>query len=755
MAFQISPGVEIREVDLTAIIPAVSTTRAGFAGLFSWGPVDQKIAIASENELVERFGGPDNANYAHWFTAANYLNYSNNLSVVRVVNESTSLNASTNSGVLVKNVVDFESKVDSLASGDHEWVAKYPGVGGNSLLVSVSDKTDASLDPCFGSNVTTGITTGNSGFNSTTSHVTFKHVSTDTAVVGKDLLRFKRGTPQTITGYTAAESLGTIDNVVDISVDASSGATFEMSFSAGMSLAFGDILTMVKDGVRGFARVRGITHDTVDIVEINANGFGFASGTNSALTDEVVRVGAVTTGSTFADSDITVASVLWKYHDLFGTKLPDTSSFVATQGNTGDLLHAVVVDEDGEWTGTKGTVLERFENLTKARNAVEFDGTSRYYANYINDNSAYVWFGDHISTNIESGSLAWGDSSPAMGGSTFTRLTASYYESLSGGTAMAPSGGDYYTNGFDQFEDPETVDVSIILGGPNSGIQANNLVTLVENRKDAVAFFSPPMNAVLNSSGSSPKTASVATANVVAYRTGINGADAGGDVDYTSSNLNVSSSYAVMDNGWKYMYDRYNDVFRYVPLNGDVAGIAVRSDNETETWFSPAGFNRGQVRNVVKLSYNPVRGQRDDLYSEEINPVVSFPGEGTVLFGDKTMQSKPSAFDRINVRRLFIVLEKAIATAAKFQLFEQNDAFTRASFRQLIEPFLRDVQSRRGVTDFKVICDESNNTSEVIDRNEFVADIYIKPTRSINFITLNFVATRTGIDFDEIGGSSA
>ena len=216
--------------------------------------------------------------------------------------------------------------------------------------------------------------------------------------------------------------------------------------------------------------------------------------------------------------------------------------------------------------------------------------------------------------------------------------------------------------------------------------------------------------------------------------------------------MNVSSSYVVLDSGFKYMYDRFNDVFRYVPLNGDIAGIAVRSDIETETWFSPAGFNRGQLRDVVKLPFNPKQAERDNLYSNGINPVVSFPGQGTILFGDKTLQSKPSAFDRINVRRLFIVLEKAIATAAKFSLFELNDDFTRSQFRGLIEPFLADVQARRGITDFKVICDESNNTGEVIDRNEFVASIFIQPARSINFITLNFVATRTGVNFDEIAG---
>ena len=437
----------------------------------------------------------------------------------------------------------------------------------------------------------------------------------------------------------------------------------------------------------------------------------------------------------------------------FDQKLPATSSSVEAHGASFDLLHAIVVDEDGEWSGTKGTVLERFPSVSKATNAKRENGSSIYYKDFINSNSNFVKTSAIPGTRA-SGVFAFGEASTPSGG-TFAKLTSNYYESLSGGTSSAPSNGDYYSNGYELFADSETVDISLILGGEMAGVHAVNLVDLCTDRKDAVAFLSPPKTAVVNSAGNASKSAAVATANVAAYRQGINANDAGGDQNYVNGGLNVSSSYAVLDSGYKYMYDRYNDVFRFVPLNGDIAGIAVRSDNETETWFSPAGFNRGQVRGVVKLAYNPLKAQRDELYVNGINPVVSFPGEGTVLFGDKTMQSKPSAFDRINVRRLFIVLEKAIATAAKFQLFEQNDAFTRASFRQLIEPFLREVQSRRGVIDFKVVCDESNNTGEVIDRNEFVADIFIKPTRSINFITLNFIATRSGIDFDEIGGSSS
>ena len=760
MAFQLSPGVDVKEIDLTAIIPAVSTTKAGFAGLFNWGPVAQRITVTSENDLVERFSTPDNTNYPYWFTAANYLGYSNNLQVVRVVNETSAKNASTGAdGVLVKNTEHFEEVDSTITAANHEFVAKYPGTLGNSISVSVSDNTDISLNPVFSNPKTSGMS--HDTISVRTSDTMFYHTSTSSAVISSDRLRFKRGNPQTITGYTASTSLGLFGQAgISFGDEAVSGQT--LGITAGtVKLHVGDYLTVTKSGLRGIAYVSGVTQTEASaagstaVVALGVDAFGFTSETISATTDEIFRVGQVTSGSTFTQATgVTAANVLWKYSEEFDTKLPATSSSVAAHGASFDLLHAIVIDEDGDWTGTKGTVLERYEGLSKAANAKRENGSSIYFKDFINANSNYVWSADDPGYSDVTSGVAFGANSTSAGG-TFASLANNYYESLANGDASAPAGDDYYTNGYDLFADSETVDISLILGGPNEGIQAKQILDLCTARKDAVAFVSPAKLAVVNSAGNASKSAAVATANVAAYRQGLNGSDAGGDVDFTSSNVNTSTSYGVLDSGYKYMYDRYNDVFRFVPLNGDIAGIAVRSDNETETWFSPAGFNRGQVRGVVKLSYNPLKAQRDELYVNNINPVVSFPGEGTVLFGDKTMQSKPSAFDRINVRRLFIVLEKAIATAAKFQLFEQNDAFTRASFRQMIEPFLRDVQSRRGLIDFKVVCDESNNTGEVIDRNEFVADIFIKPTRSINFITLNFIATRTGINFDEIGGSSS
>jgi len=757
MAFQLSPAVDVKEIDLTSVIPAVSTTVGGFAGLFQWGPIGQRVSINSENQLVRTYGKPTNENYAHWFTAANFLGYSNNLLVVRVV-DSTSNNATT--GVtgynIVKNSDDYNRDFyEETGQAGYAFIAKYPGPLGNALRISASDETHVNLDPIFADPGATGITEG--ALSTSTSTSTFYHVSTNTAVTGQDLLRFGRGTPQTITGWTGAVSLSTFKEAgVSLGLDAAAGITFTVTPGTKV-LATGDILTTVKSGVRGFAEISALTQTdkgagATALVTIGASGFGFAAGTVSAATDEVLVCGQVTSGATFASAGGTFAQKLWKYYNEFSQQLPATSTSVENQGGANDLLHVIVIDEDGDWTGTKNSVLEKFESVSKSANVKNFEGAANYYKTVINENSNYIWWGNHLDEEVTpTAGAEWGTESTSAG-VTWATLSQNFYASMTGGSAGAPSDGDYYTDGFDQFADSETVDVSLIVAGPTEGNSAQTIVDMCDARKDCVAFFSPAKSAVLTSSNA-PKSSQIATANTIAYRLGINGSERGGDVDFTSNNLNKSSSFAFMDCGWKYMYDRYNDVFRWVPLNGDTAGLAARSDEQSETWFSPAGYNRGQLRNVVKLAYNPGKPQRDDLYSDQINPVISAPGEGTVLFGDKTLLSKPSAFDRLNVRRLFIVLEKAISTASKFALFEQNDAFTRASFRNLVEPFLRDVQARRGVIDFKVICDETNNTAEVVDRNEFVADIFIKPAKSVNFITLNFVATRTGVDFNELGGA--
>jgi phage tail sheath protein FI len=428
----------------------------------------------------------------------------------------------------------------------------------------------------------------------------------------------------------------------------------------------------------------------------------------------------------------------WLFAPYFDSA-PNTSNFVVAKTNNSTLkdeMHIIVVDEDGVITGTANTVLERFSNLSKCSDARGDDGSSIYYREVLYRTSKWIhWLGHAPGSNAAN---AWGQTvaaASATGTPLHSPVIANY--SFVNGTDGVPSQADFI-NMIDLFTNKEKIDVSLLFAG-DCGISSNSSITttliankylnVADGRKDAVAFISPPYaNSV---------TSTAKSTDVVNFRNG--------------SGL-LDTSYGVMDSGWKYQYDKYNDVYRWIPLNADVAGLCVRTDLQRDPWFSPAGLNRGQIRNLVKLSFNPTQAERDLLYKAGVNPVVSFPGEGTVLFGDKTMQGRPSAFDRINVRRLFIVLEKAISAAARSSLLEFNDEFTRSQFVALVEPFLRDVQGRRGVYDFRVVCDETNNTPAVIDRNEFVGDIYIKPARSVNFIQLNFVAVRSGVAFDEIVG---
>ena len=408
----------------------------------------------------------------------------------------------------------------------------------------------------------------------------------------------------------------------------------------------------------------------------------------------------------------------WQYKAQFNGA-PSTSAYVSDKSGSNDELHILVIDADGSWSGTAGSVLEKYAYVSKASDAKNSDGSTNYYKNVVNNQSEYIWSLDHPTTVA-----SWGAESKST---AFGSLTANITTTLSGGVSGDSITTGNVSTGYALFSNDELYDVGLIPMGPTTAVSAvNAAIAIAETRRDAVVFASPPYADVVNTTGQAD--------NIVTYR-----------------NQLTSSSYAVLDSGWKYQYDRYNDKYRYVPLNGDIAGLAVRTDLVSDPWFSPAGYNRGVVKNLVKLAYSPSKTDRDTLYKSGVNPVVTFPGQGTLLFGDKTLLARPSAFDRINVRRLFIVLEKSIATAAKFQLFEFNDPFTRNQFKNIVEPFLRDVQGRRGITDFKVVCDETNNTPAVIDRNEFTADIFIKPSRAINFIQLNFIATRSGISFEEVG----
>jgi len=640
MPFQVSPGVNVSEIDLTTVVPAVSTTEGAIAGVFRWGPVDTRVLVDSEDTLVNRFGKPNgDLNPETFFTAANFLAYGNKLYVTRVVDSSAKNAVSNNSSaaVVVKNA-DLFSEV-TFQSTDH-FVAKYPGVLGNSLKVSVCRTANDYTETSTGSiTVTAGANTATTGQDESTGGG-----GTGLLVVGDKIK----------VGNAGAEQYLTISSIDTTSI------TFKEKFT----------------------------------------------GTSNWTANTFVK--------------------FWGYQDLVRSA-PGTSPYVNTRGGVGDEIHVVVVDEDGDITGVPGQVLEVFEGLSRATDAKTETGESNYWKDVIENQSTWIYapYGQSIAADTTAATSVALTTDTAVYDSLKLGVDSSAEGSVSLGTL---------TSGYDFYKSAEDVDVSLILtgksvGGTNGeGLGKYIIDNICESRKDCVVFISPAKDDVVNNANSEKD-------DIVTFRNSLS-----------------NSSYAMIDSGYKYQYDKYSDKYRWIPLNGDVAGLAVRTDELRDAWFSPAGFNRGQIKNIVKLAFNPKKAERDILYQADINPVVTFPGQGTVLFGDKTLLGKPSAFDRINVRRLFIVLEKAIATASKFTLFEFNDEFTRSQFRNLVEPFLRDVQGRRGIYDFRVVCDESNNTGEVIDRNEFVGDIYIKPARSINFIQLNFVAVRSGVEFSEIVG---
>jgi hypothetical protein len=559
MGFQLSPGVNVSEIDLTTVVPSVLTTAGAFAGTFKWGPANQVVLVDSEITLSKTFGTPDSNSAVSFFTAANFLSYGNNLSLVRAVGQN-SYNADSNTlnNIQITNSEVFEYSYMNGASNQYgPFVARYPGALGNSLSVTVIDTGNTTLSTIF-------------------------------------------------------------------------------------------------------------------------------------------------------------------------TTAPGTSEAATAAGGANDEIHIAVIDAGGLFSGTKGTVLESFPFVSKAINAKNVnDGSTNYYKQVILNNSKYIYAidpSDYANTNA-----TWGTTLST----NFAKISpTSISYSLSGGTDQVPSDANT-SSAFSIFSNKETYDISLLLTGNISTTLQGSVIDIAGTRKDCVAFVSPPYSAVVNNSGS--ESSSIST--------------------WVKTTLNKSSSYAVADSGWKYQFDVYNNVYRWIPLNGDIAGLCVNTDNVRDPWYSPAGFNRGAIKNAVKLAWNPNKTDRDTIYAAGVNPVVSFPGQGIVLYGDKTLQFKPSAFDRINVRRLFIVLEKSIAQAAQSSLFEFNDEFTRAQFVALVTPFLRDVQGRRGITDFKVVCDTTNNTAQVIDSNQFVGDIYIKPARSINFIQLNFVAVGTSVEFTTVVGA--
>lgn len=820
MPTQLSPGVNVTEIDLTTIVPAVATTEGAIGGVFRWGPIAERVLVDNEQKLVTRFGKPTSINPETFFTAASFLAYGNRLYVSRAANTSGNQSASfvsnsvtytlsnidsansttvadplavrtslyTNVAVnatmsaiaitgdqpnnidgatfLARNVKNEKDYVAKDADGEFadeelKWIAKYPGAIGNSLKISVCDSAEAwnknynltpssvvvntSLTVSGGINATASFITGSIGNTtlsitvtpdtfSTTNHVLAANtigaelataltvgdlIEVGNVVVGKQLLRVVDTGSLTPAYYEAGITL-TWSNIGDTAL----GTGSTTNFSVGA--------TVIGTGIPANTVI--VSKNTSHIVVSNATT-ALASGTYTI--QSAARLTLTVNNKIRIKTNVNQTSVnrFWEYFGSFD-KAPGQTDFLANRfaqdptsanGAAMDELHVVVVDNKGLITGQPGAILERFAGLSRVTEAKNDQGASIYYKDAVNFGSQYVWWANDEANAASANATAILSS---------TNTEAATYNFVGGKDGLDEVNVEESVlyEAYDMFLNSNESDISLVLQGKarggDRGQQLGNYIidNICEQRKDCVAFLSPNYDALINNLYQEVD-------DIIAFRNAI-----------------TSSSYAVIDSGYKYMYDRYNDVYRWVPLNGDIAGLCARTDDTNDPWFSPAGFNRGVIKNVVKLAYNPSQAERDSLYKSDVNPVINVTGAGTLLYGDKTALGKPSAFDRINVRRLFIVLEKAIALAAKYTLFEFNDAFTRTQFRNLIEPYLRDVQGRRGIFDFKVVCDETNNTPEVIDRNEFIGDIYIKPARSINFIQLNFIAVRTGVAFNEIIG---
>jgi phage tail sheath protein FI len=537
---------------------------------------------------------------------------------------------------------------------------------------------------------------------------------------------FQWGPAEKRTLVTTENELASVFGQPSANTSAASGVanTGVSFFSAANFLAYGNNLQVVR--AVGSSTINSTTGNTAILLK-NEDSYDNGFTANSYHGTFGARYAGALGNSlkvSVCTANATNGFASWTYKSSFAGA-PSTTPFVSSYGGANDQIHIAVIDEDGLFTGTKDTVLEAFAYVSQAPDAVYDDGTPAYWKTVIRNNSRYIYALNNtaaFSANTDVDASAGTVYTPAFGTTT---------SSMVGGASSAAVAANVQT-GLDLFSNKDEIDISLIVTGDGLDTTTQNYATnIAKTRMDCVAFVSPLQGQVVGQS------ASAATTAVAAWAASL-----------------TSTNYAFADSGWKYQYDKYNNIYRWIPLNGDMAGLCVRTDDNTDPWFSPAGYSRGAVKNVVKLAWNPNQAQRDTIYSAAVNPVISLPGQGTLLFGDKTLTTQPSAFSRINVRRLFIVLEKAISNASKFSLFELNDEFTRAQFVALVEPFLRDIKGRRGIYDYRVVCDSTNNTQQVIDSNRFVGDIYIKPARSINYIQLNFIAVRSGVQFSEIVGGA-
>ena len=798
MASQISPGVVLRERDLSnAVIVGTSSQTAAFASTFQKGPIGEVVSISDQKDLLSVFGKPTDANAEDWFVASEFLGYGGKLAVVRA--ETGALNAvDSGAAVLVKNTADWEGGTGS----SKKFVARGAGTLGNSLKVVVVDSgadqyvTFAATPAGIGVDDTVTFTGGATG------KVLSWVPSTKTAAIVLSDPSTKLTTTDTLdipdtgvgasvsglaggSGYTAGSAVATTGGsgsglTVDVAVGAGVPNAITLT-SGGSAYATGAGIATTGGGGTGLTVDVVVAGGVVQTVAINNAGTGYTvgatvtivgGGSNATFTIDGA-VGAVTgvtinaggtgylVGDTItvsgggADATFDIASVTdtqiaissvsdWYTNtEISGTGLklsaigprPGTSAFAADRSLSGDEVHVAVIDTTGDVSGASSTIVERLTYLSKLSDAKSTEGGNVYYKSIINSESGYVYHGAALATTV-SGAV-WNAGSGSVSGAL--AIGGVIETNLSAGTD------DYaYTAGeisaaYDEFADSENTNVNFILMGGSLGNEsdtkskAQKVIAVAAGRRDAIAFVSPFRGNQIGTSGS--LTARQQKDNTLGFFSGL-----------------TSTSYAVFDSGYKYIYDRFNDVYRYIPTNGDIAGLCVSTSTALDDWFSPAGLSRGGIRNAVKLAYNPSKADRDELYQNRINPVVSISGSGITLFGDKTALASPSAFDRINVRRLFLNIEKRVENLAKGVLFELNDELTRSNFSSAVNSYLNEVQARQGLTDFLVVCDTSNNTPDVIDRNEFVAELFLKPTRSINYVTVTFTATRTGVSFAEVVG---
>ena len=746
-ANQSSPGVVIQERDLTTIT-TLSTANVGvIAAPFELGPVEEIVEVSNERELAERFGKPNDYNYEYWYTAAQFLSYGGVLKTIRAGSSSLKNAVNTGTAPLIKNLQDYETTYES-ANNTWTWAARTAGSKGNSIGIFV---TDAGADqiaviPAPGSgnefefvaDEAVSATSGAAG-------KVFKYsiVLTVESVVGD----FVPGTSTTI-------NIGGSNEAVTVLAWDPANKKLEIALpSGGVTGIIADAQTVTQGTNTCDIAASGIERRCY--IALNKDSIAFAA--TDSINDTNTNAAAITSVRDEYSEREYLPGVKW----INVAPRPETSLFVSNAGGHRDELHIIVIDIDGKITGTTGAVLERFVGLSKASDAKTSVGETNYYVEVLKQKSAYLFWGEHetglFSATATAADGNWGLSAtsrqfnllrsatgstdyPAGRTTVGSKNNATFYYRLASGADYATGSGTYaVTNAdlataYELCEDPESQTIDYILAGPSGTDDASaiakvtSLVNIAEERRDCIVFVSPRRGSVIGVSN-----ATTVTDNLIAFFDQL-----------------PSSSYMVFDSGYKYIYDKYNDVYRYVPCNGDVAGLCLQTTETSEPWFSPAGFARGVLRNAIKLAYSPTKTQRDRLYAARINPIVSFPGQGVVLFGDKTALGFASAFDRINVRRLFLTIERVIGSAAKTQLFEQNDEAQRSLFLNIVEPYMRDVQGRRGVTDFLVKCDADNNPPESVDRGEFYAEIFVKPTRTINYISLTFTATRTGVAFTEV-----